>query len=349
MNKKTCLITVVGVLLVSLVFLLRKIKGALLFYGTDSYQTIFLNNYLLVISLGILSVLLLNLLVKELEEKYWILTVYVVSPAFVGLFSSANYQIIALNLVLAGLIVRKYKTISFLLLFSSLFFLLKNVSLNLSFYSLISEFGNYYGISIFSFIFSMYGLIVYFNKRKNSTFFLLLSGVLTSVLVFNNWNAVFHLITSFFSGIALYNIFNKNWVLLELKKCSLALVIALLISSTLSHIFYLSSLPPYQSFELHLKNNISEKDIVLTTEEMSVWIEYFTNAKTIVNNKIFKVNNFSKIKKFIDENKISHIIVPVYKFERKNEGLFFLLENEEYFEKKVSHKDLMIFKVKNGK
>ncbi len=353
MNKKVLFVSVVGLLLVGSVFLARtKLKNAL-FYGTESYINPWTNIFLLPSLLAILFLILLHGLLQKLnfEEKNWIIAVFTISPAFVGLFSSVNNQSILAFLILATVLIYVYYKNYFFLIpttILSLYMLIRwQYALNLSIYSLISELGSFYGVSFFAMLLAMYGITTYFKNNKNSKIFL--SVLLLMIFIVDGLNVFFHLIISLFAGISLHSLFNKSWELPEVKAGFFIILLVALSFSTLSHVIYLSQLPPLESFQIHLQYKLGKDDVVLTTKEMAVWAGYFTKAKTVSDENIFNTYNFDEAKKFLKQNKITQIVVPSYEFEgrlNKDEGLFFLLKNENVFEKQLIHKDINIWKIK---
>ncbi|MBI4918548.1 hypothetical protein HY837_01350 [archaeon] len=355
MNNKAILLSAIGIILVGTVFVFRNNLGNAIFYGTESYINPWTNIFFLPLVLAILFVFLFYTLLQKLsfEEKDWILAVFAISPAFAGLFSSVNNQSSLAFLSLATILIYiQYKNYFLLIPTSilSIYILVKwQYSLNFSFYSLISELGSFYGVSFFTVILAMYGVVLYFKNNKNSKVLIFLICSLIIIFTIEGLNIFFHLMISFFAGRSLHKLFNKKWELPELKIGFFILILTALSFSSLSHVIYLSYLPPLESFQTHLQYKLSKDDVVLTTKEMAAWIEYFTKAKTVTNENIFNTYNFDETKKFLKKNNITQIVVPSYEFEgrlNKDEGLFFLLRNENVFEKQLSHKDINIWKIK---
>jgi len=357
LNKKIIWLSLLGFIITSSVFLIRTMLNNSLFYGTESYHGFLPEEMFIPLILGLISILLLYLICDKLnlEEKFWFLTVFVMSPAFAGLFTSLNNQILVFPLLLLGLFFYLRKntilfTVPFLL---GLFLLIKNLlnfKLNLSFYVLTSELGNFYGVSGFALLLGLYGMTVYFSKNKNSILFIILTGGIGLIFLFEGLNIFFHLMMSYFTGYALNYLFEKKWSFEELKVGFFILILTSLAFSTLSNVVHLSNVPPYDSFELHLKDKLTNNDVIFTTEEMGVWIDHFSGSKTIIDETFFNSYDFKKLIDFFKVNNITHVIIPSYeknKNLRDGEGLLFLMENSKKFEKRLTHKDLEIWKVKN--
>lgn len=389
MNKKVFLVSILSLALIGLSFLLRYSLDNLPFYGTASYTTSLPKEIVLPFIFGIATLLILHFITKKIDfdEDCLFLLIFIISPAFVGLYTSLNNQVIVLILILLEvflylrnnylmfifppligffepqfsivhlltfLFLWKDKTINLALLSTNLLtlLLLKNFyfSFDFSLVKLISEFGSFYGASFFALILSVYGVVTHFKEHKNSKLFVFLTILTIMIVSFKGLEIFYHLVISYFSAIALYYLYNRDWELKELKYCFIILFFVAITCSTISQTIFLSGLPPNKNFEVYAKKYLISTDVVLTTKEMGVWINYFSKSKIIEGKQIFEKGDFKEIDRFIKQNKITHIVIPSYeigiKF-REDRGFLFFLTNKEIFEKTLSHKDLQIWKVKN--
>ncbi len=389
MNKKIVLVSILSLALIGLAFLLRYSLDNLPFYGIASYTNSLPKEIFLPFIFGVLTILLLHFITKKIDfdEDCLFLLIFIISPAFVGLYTSLNNQVIVLILLLSELFfylrnnylmfifppligffepqfsiihlltflfLWKDKTINIALLFTNLLtvILLKNFyfSFDFSFIKLIAEFGSFYGASFFALFLSIYGVVTHFKAHKNSKLFIFLTLLLVLIVSFKGLEIFYHLVASYFSAIALYYLYNKDWELKELKYCFIILFFVAITCSTISQTIYLSNLPPHKNFEVYVKKYLSPTDLVLTTKEMGVWIKYFSKSRIVEGKQIFEKGEFKEIDRFIVQNKITHVVMPSYeigvKF-REDRGFLFALTNKERFEKTLSHKDLQIWKVKN--
>lgn len=338
---------------------------------------------------GIVTIVILHFITKKIDfdEDCLFLLIFIISPAFVGLYASLNNQVIVLFLLLLELFfylrnnylmfifppligffepqfsiihlliflfLWKDKAINLALLSTNLLtvILLKNFyfSFDFSFIKLISEFGSFYGASFFALFLSIYGVVTHFKEHKNSKFFVFLTLLMAIIVSFKGLEIFYHVVISYFSAIALYYLYNRDWELKELKYGFIILFFVAITCSTISQTVYLSNLPPHKSFEVYVKKYLSPTDIVLTTKDMKIWIDYFSKSKTIEGKQIFEKGDFKEIDRFIYQNKITRVVIPSYeigiKF-REDQGFLFFLTNKERFEKILSQKDLQIWKVKN--
>lgn len=223
----------------------------------------------------------------------------------------------------------------------------------INFNSLFSEFGSFFGLSVFLFLLSMIGIITYLNKPRFLVFIPTLS-ILISYFFLIDWQIVFYLniILIQFAVRAILVLYNYKWNFLTVRNLTLVLIFCSLLFSYLSIYKEFIYQSPNQEM-LESFNYFSGSETVLTTKENSIFLKYFTNV-TIPNidelslNTTFYSRNFKTTINLLDLYNISRIYITKdmlekYPWKESDEGLLFVMKNSETFKKTYSSDNIEVW------
>ena len=239
------------------------------------------------------------------------------------------------------------------------------------FTSTISDFGSVLGFGIFHFILAIIGIIIAWDSsRKNiSLFIAILLGFLLSPL-FPVMIIILNVYVSFFAGIAINGVYKKKWEIQTLKNITLILILYGLLFSCFSfENRMINSHPSKEEVEAltFLKNQ--DEGIVLSDEKNGFIIEYFSDKKPFLDNglvflkdgpskiqtsnEIFYSRNLDKTINLLKSNDIMYIVIDSEMkeglvFEKRNEGLLFIMDNSpDNFERIYNQDEIEIWKLKD--
>lgn len=356
----------------------EKLISSLIFILSPGFIAAFA--YSTPISAALTSIIIAAYYLKKPYPKNLISTIFLI---LIPMFSISAAITTAILLIIYSLFdLKQLKTsirLMFVLIIStcvSIFFL--NIPLpkilifeqSLSFNMLnnvISEFGAHYGIGIFVLTLGVLGMI--FARRQNSSInkFVIITVLSLIALSFLNseFSIYLNLLLCIFSGIGFMRLFGTQWEVETIRNFTRLIVICGLLFSTVSYIDSTIDNKPYKeyikSFDW-LKENTGESDIILTNPEYSFWFNTLTGRKTFINNRIedqnalvdsetlFAGRNLKKTKELLDKRNIRFIwINDAMKngaiWMSKDEGLLFLLQNNETFKKTYDRDGIQIWEV----
>ena len=245
---------------------------------------------------------------------------------------------------------------------NSLFFIRKSILM-----STISDFGALIGFGIFNFILSMIGLILFWEKsKKRLPLYISISAAFFLSLIFPVILLVLNLLFCFFAAVAINEIYRKKWEILILKNITLIIILCGIIFSCFSFENRLINSDPLKS-EIDALNFLKNKEegVVLSHEKNGFMISYFSKKPSFVygdvafeydgeekiriSRDIFYSRNLEKTIKLFKENNIKYVYVDKdmkdgLVFEKRNEGLLFILDKSGgVFEKIYDEDDVEIW------
>lgn len=362
---------------------------------------------------SLLSVILFYLILKKLkinlQQRFFIFVVLLLSPAFIFTFGTANEFCISIMLLLLGtyfflkfdksfvfsLIVfliavffniLNVIVIMFLLLFLSEIKPIKKRTANLimafvliltllyytpqhfsndifskvsiigksRFSDFISDLGGMMGLSIFTLILGVIGIIItwkYKQKLKNSYLLMLVLFFIGSYL---DYAPIYlNFIFSIFAGIAFAYIVNLKWEIKLLKNLTLLLLIYGLLFSAISYINRVSLSEPNKDVQNALewlKYNSKSNEVVFSHYSKGFWIEYWADRPVVIDgifnyneakqrledsNKLLYSRNIDIDQRLMDKYNVRYIFVDdIMKKGQvwdKKEGLWYAFRNNKTF------------------
>lgn len=217
----------------------------------------------------------------------------------------------------------------------------------------LSLLGSLTGYSIPFLMLVLIGLTIQYKKSTIITTFLLLICILLSfssaiLRIFN----VF--ILSLYAGVGIFFLINRKWELIELKKILLMLVVCSFLFSSLAFCNLLKSQMPnnkYYEAMFFLQQKTDNSSQILSSEDNSYFIQYFTERKTFLDEEsyihynykelvntskeIYSSRNLKLTIKNLNNSGITHIFIDEEMKQRlwqgKEDGLYFLLKHNENF------------------
>ena len=243
----------------------------------------------------------------------------------------------------------------FFILFTILLILINSSLLQQPFFSgpfyspatsnFISDFGGYYGISIFLFLLAIFGITI--TWKKSNYYLAYFTLPLLIGLYFNN-EAVFiiSIILTFFATIGFLNIFEAKWENSTLKQFTVLIIILGLSFSTISYLNRINNFGPtnndYNTLTW-IKENIPSDTIILSTPENYDYLTYFSQRQGYISlreTNSYKNQQFAKILEakythelfpLLEKNNINFIYInKKLSQDQKYQYLLFLLKNERF-------------------
>ncbi|MBR9676428.1 hypothetical protein GOV05_05450 [Candidatus Woesearchaeota archaeon] len=252
--------------------------------------------------------------------------------------------------------------LALLLIFYYFIFIFPNILpssyyfLTRKFFSKITAvFGNLFGYSLPILLLSSIGFsISWFSSKKNfwTNTFLLIAFLLSTY--FNNLILPLTFFISFFAAKAINNIASRKWELEALRNVTLFIIFCLVLLSTSSYIKNISNNPPSmneQKVLVWMKQN-NHQGIVLSLPKNTPLITYHTNNPGLIIDKeiyreenlerysdlinVFFSRNLEETTQIFDKHNIGYVYVTNEMkngevWNRKDQGLLFLLKNSETF------------------
>ena len=263
-------------------------------------------------------------------------------------------------------------SLNFFIKYSSIGFPEKSVMFRESFSAIyLSSLGSLVGFDIFMLFLAVMGFFYTWGRKQR------LMGLYLSLLILliaaytqgTDFNIYANLIFSFFAGIAFYRLVLMRWDLEFIEKLTILLIILGLVFSGLSYVNRISSLQPDDGLLdslAWLKEHSEKGSIILCPPQYGYWVEFGSERKVILDsapelikdseirfkdlNELFFSKELEITRDIIEKYNISYLIVDN---EMKNgliwsendEGLLFLLRNNETFKKEYSHIGIDIWKI----
>ncbi len=354
------------------------------------------------ILLGALCIILVYFISGRLMQRrsaLYTTLIFLLSPAFLYIFSTNSAEMISLVLLLTGALLLTQKGhLSYLsifpFIFASLsssfvavlsiiilvtFFIFKMrrfdliigsivivgialierpffiINYQLSSLSIISElfsdFGGLWGISVFTAIFFIAGLLA---AKKRRYIYPVLIFLIISFFIEPRTVMYANVLVCGLAGIGLNVIIEKKWQLKNLKYTMNFLLITGILFSAVSHLQIIRSLPPEPEFveAASWLNTNADNGTVLSSPSNSFFIEYFSQKRVLmdplsyhsksfekfsnITNETFYSRSLEKTEKLLNMHNIAYIMIDPAMMEggvwgRPNQGLLFLLTNEQVF------------------
>lgn len=235
----------------------------------------------------------------------------------------------------------------------------------------ISDFGAILGFGIFHLILAIIGIIILWELTKKYLF-----GYLTFLLLFilsiffPILIIVLNVVLCFFASIAISAIYKKKWEIEVLKNLTLLLIICGVLFSCFSYETRIVNSNPTRS-EISALNFLKEKSdgIVLSHQKNGYLINYFSEKNSFIDenlpflsngkenlnisNEIFYSRNLEKTRNLLRTNNINYVFIDSDMkegliFEKRNEGLLFIMDNnEKYFTKIYDENSIEIWEFIN--
>lgn len=229
----------------------------------------------------------------------------------------------------------------------------------------ISDLGSIYGFSVFSLLLSVLGLFFIWRYKKKlywlyllMLFLILVSFITRSLFVYSN------LVLSILAGSAFYVLYVKKWHLKQLRGFALLVVFCGFLFSGLSHAVVLSELPPNDALVDCLEwvqKNTPEKSLFLTHEADGSFVEFWAEQPVLISeshkpdkavndaNIIWNSVNIEETRHILSKNNIKYILIHNDLFDglvwdKKGQGLHFLLDNVETFKRRYHNEYCEIWK-----
>ncbi len=249
---------------------------------------------------------------------------------------------------------------------NKLFFFHRNI-----FSRIISDLGASIGISIFHLVLAFIGLLVIKTKEKRFPNYLILLFALILSIFFNLIMIFFNFFVCFLASYSLSEIYHKKWEIDVLKNITLILIIyGLLFSSFSFQTRLISSSPTIEEINAlaFLKDNPS--GVVFSHFSNGYQIEYFSEKSAMIDQRIYTLNNGKELlndsntiffsrniqttKKLLEKNNISYIFINKEMkdgliWDKRNQGLLFLLDKSTDFKNIYDKDEVEIWQVLSSK
>lgn len=233
--------------------------------------------------------------------------------------------------------------------------------------STISDLGANAGISIFHVILLVIGIIVFRLKEKTSAKYISIIITFSLSAFFPLMLIFFNFFVCFLASYALFEIYYKKWEIQTLKNITLTLIIYGLLFSCFSFQTRLINASPRNN-EVNGLNFLKElpEGIVLSHQSNGYLIGHFSQKKVLLDdrihmikgakeklnetNTIFYSRNLEKTRSLLSKNNISYIFIDDDMkegliWDKRNQGLLFLLDHSTDFERIYSKENIEIWKV----
>ncbi|NQV08348.1 hypothetical protein HQ529_00685 [Candidatus Woesearchaeota archaeon] len=264
------------------------------------------------------------------------------------------------------------------LLFSSLYYFGATYSKIFSFENFLSRnifrdtisgLGSYNGLSIFAVLLALVGVVVLWKHKKEFYPIYMNSIVLILLLLYKGSEANIYLavLFSIFGGLGFYKLMKRRWEAKTIKNLTLLLLITGLILTSASYIPRIINFEPDKEVIESLEWLQSQpKGIVLSHHSNGFWIEHSaemvvfmdsnfqhspdTNKRHNISETIFYSRDLRNTRSLLKENNIGYIWIDdemkngeVWKADE--EGMLFLLQNNETFKSIYNKNNIEIWKV----
>ncbi|MGM5484550.1 MAG: hypothetical protein ACQEP1_01630 [Nanobdellota archaeon] len=351
--------------------------------------------------LGLVSLLFLWLLTRRIKDdtlRPLVIFIFVLSPAFMRLFSVPNEMgfVVTLMLVsfyllergslfslpfflitgLSGIIPslisgfyvvrrRNWKNLAILFLLIGVSIVLFNSSPHLLgpsfsqgniFKDMISDFGASGGLGMFKILLGIVGLLI--GDR--------ISIIIASLLFVFRQPLYLSFFLTYFAAYGFAKIIDRKWYSETLKYLTVITIISGLVFSLVSFVDRPDEPTEDQVESLHWLAG-QEEGKVLSHHEKGLWIEYFSDKPVLfddyfynnngaarkykeIADSIFYSRNLEETRGYLKDNNISYIWIDEEMrdgqvWDKEEEGLLFLLRNNETFKKAYSNPEVDIYEV----
>ena len=256
------------------------------------------------------------------------------------------------------------------LVYSSQFFEVATFLQRNIFREFVSSLGAEYGFSIFMLVLAFFGIIITWdNKKQNMLFYVFILVAIGGFVYLDNlYNAHLNLALALFAGLAIYELAKRKWELQAIRDITLTILFCGFLFSSLSYLVQISNDYPDSSMleGLGYLNNINKTGIVLSHFSNGFTIEYASkmpafvdtlkknspgiNYRFEVSNEIFSSRSLKKTRQLLEDNKIGYILIESRMVDGlvwsdDDEGLLFLLQNDETFKNVYNSPNIQIWEV----
>lgn len=238
---------------------------------------------------------------------------------------------------------------------------------------LFSDFGGKFGLSIFAFFISSFGIYTFFTERKIRVLFSLFFFILTA-LFFTLFSASYYslyliLPVSFFATTGFFSLLRRSWKIENLRSLTAFLIVLGIIfsaTSTISRTASFEPTPQMMDALIWLKENSYENAIILTSEKYANTVTYATQRRVIYNKiaaaspenelvveevrRLFHTRDIDEALSLFEHYQIDYVIVfsdmsSGLVWDSNEEGLLFVLENGKNFKKVFENNNVAIWSV----
>lgn len=307
-----------------------------------------------------LFLLLLGIFLLTNEKEY--VSYFSIIPLLCAVINSLFVSILVLVAYLTYYIVMKdrkyYLIISGALVILTSIFYSREFILNYSvstlplLSNLFADFGGLLGISVFTAIFFIAGLII-FKKRAYAYPILIFFAI--AFLINYRTIAYTNLFVCAFAGVGLDIFIEKKWKLKNLKQTMNFLMICGILFSAVAHINIIKDIGPSKGIidaSIWLNKNAENDSVILSSIKNSFVIENFAQRKVLLDplflntkdfemlsndtNDLFYSRDVGKTEKILNKYNVRYIILDKSMtggeiWQSDNQGLLFLLSNPQKF------------------
>ncbi|MBS3119726.1 hypothetical protein J4475_02790 [Candidatus Woesearchaeota archaeon] len=237
--------------------------------------------------------------------------------------------------------------------------------------NLLSDIGPVYGMGLFTFLLGLAGLFYHFRQKKEFSVTYAAAFVLLALaLLFRSPVIVYlNLVLVFFSSSFLLYLIRRSWALPVLKAVTLMTIVSGLIFSPLSYADRVADSEPtaiqVSGFEW-LGQFTSGESVVFTYPSYGFWVTYFTGARPVADSfdlsmgnsssawsdsqDLFSTRNLDNAASNLGKYGVNYIVATPgmqhgLVWSKEEQGLLFLLRNNETFKNLYNEQDFRIWEV----
>ena len=295
-----------------------------------------------------------------------IMILTIISFFIFGLAKNINKKLLLINsLILLFITLVSYFALYYGKFIPNLFFFENNRLLEI-----ISDFGANGGITAFHILLSIIGfIIIWSKKREQKPYFLSLLLISTISIYVPNGIILMNFIVCYFSGYLFYLLYISSWELKSIKDITLMLIIyGVLFSSISFGVRLIESTPTIDQIEGLTFLNDKSPGVVLSHYSNGNYIKYFSNKEILLDdsiffikdynlhlnktNEIFYSRNIENTISGLNEMNIKYFFIDGFMkdglvWEKRNEGLLFLLDHSNEFNQIYKKNNIEIWEFLN--
>ena len=226
----------------------------------------------------------------------------------------------------------------------------------------ITDLGGLIGFSVFTLFSALVGILISW-KDKSKLAFVYIAIFMLFGLSFLTSTANYYLnfFLAVFGGLFFYRITTMNWENNLIRNLTILLLLYGFLFSVVSYVPRVSSLMPNDEIAEGLSwlGDVSEDDyVVFSYPESGFWIEYFSRRKVILDSltkygnevndtqRILNSRSLRETKTLLDKYDVSYVYIDnnLKQMIGENNGLLFLLRNNETFKMRYNNPYVSIWK-----